>query len=109
MFGDLSNESKNPPENLHISGINSVRERPILRHSSGETRMIAKSAVVTSSYCTTFNRTVVMTNNKFSCLLARAICHLSLAISHLSLKGRYLMMLALQVFLCLLVPEVVWG
>src|SRR2546426_11823531 len=59
MFGDLSNESKNPPENLHISGINSVRERPILRHSSGETRMIAKSAVVTSSYCTTFNRTVV--------------------------------------------------
>src|SRR5947208_14319689 len=50
-----------------------------------------------------------MTNNKFSCLLARAICHLSLAISHLSLKGRYLMMLALQVFLCLLVPEVVWG
>ncbi len=50
-----------------------------------------------------------MTNNKLSCLLARAICHLSLAISHLSLKGRYLMMLALQVFLCLLVPEVVWG
>src|SRR5207247_9845588 len=50
-----------------------------------------------------------MSNNKLSCLIARAICHLSLAISHLSLKGRYLMMLALQVFLCLLVPEVVWG
>jgi len=78
MFWDLSNASKNRPENLHISGINSVRESPILRHSSGETAMIAKSAVVTSSYCTTFNRTVV-------------ICHLSLVIGHfLSLRSQRL-------------------
>ncbi len=68
MFGDLSNESKNRPENLHISGINSVRESPILRHSSGETAMIAKSAVVTSSYCTTFNRTVVVPHLKITLL-----------------------------------------
>src|SRR2546421_6020221 len=48
----------------------------------GETRMIAKSAVVTSSYCTTFNRTVVMKNDKSQFVVHTSDFYLSLFICH---------------------------